>query len=277
MPATPAREGAGRYRVAHRGRASSPGSRPCARHRLVYLHHFARPPPAYHPCARDRRAARLLLLPPHLVSLDTSKDTPFHETPHHAGRRLRGRRSRLRAGRGLRQRQGHHARGLDEFVKLLVTQGATDSPQLREQVKQEMINRQIFVQAAEEAEYGQAGLRTDRDRAGPPGAILVARPMTDHLWPSTPVTDAQVQAEYDEVQGRIGQARVQGAHILVKDEKTANDLLAQIKADKTKFDDLARRTHRNPGSAEKATWAGRHPPPALRAPLRRGRVAAEEG
>ena len=40
-------------------------------------------------------------------------------------------------------------KSLDQFVKLLVTQGATDSPQLREQVKQEMINRQIFVQAAE--------------------------------------------------------------------------------------------------------------------------------
>ena len=42
---------------------------------------------------------------------------------------------------------------VDQFVKLLVSQGqgATDTPQLREQVKEELINRQIMVQAAEKA------------------------------------------------------------------------------------------------------------------------------
>ena len=39
----------------------------------------------------------------------------------------------------------------DQFVQLLVTQGAPDSPKLREQVKEEMINRAIMVQAAEKA------------------------------------------------------------------------------------------------------------------------------
>jgi peptidyl-prolyl cis-trans isomerase C len=49
---------------------------------------------------------------------------------------------------------------VDEFVKLLGTQGATDSPQLREQVKEELINRQVMVQAAE-----AAGLPTCADAA----------------------------------------------------------------------------------------------------------------
>ncbi len=48
-------------------------------------------------------------------------------------------------GKPLTQKQ------VDQFVSLLVSQGAKDSPQLREQVKQEMIGRMVAVQAAEKA------------------------------------------------------------------------------------------------------------------------------
>ena len=40
---------------------------------------------------------------------------------------------------------------LNQFVTLLVEQGAQDSPELREQVKQEMIHRLVAVHAAEKA------------------------------------------------------------------------------------------------------------------------------
>lgn len=57
-------------------------------------------------------------------------------------------------------------KSLDEFVKLVVSQGATDSPQLREQIKQEMINRQVFVQAAEKDGVAkQADVQTEIELA----------------------------------------------------------------------------------------------------------------
>src|SRR3546814_16687 len=40
---------------------------------------------------------------------------------------------------------------LDQFVALLIAQGAQDTPELRTQVKQEMVNRLVAVQAAEKA------------------------------------------------------------------------------------------------------------------------------
>ncbi|MNI40185.1 putative parvulin-type peptidyl-prolyl cis-trans isomerase precursor [compost metagenome] len=49
-------------------------------------------------------------------------------------------------------------------------------------------------------------------------------------------------------------------HILVEDEKTANDLLAQIKSNKNKFDDLAKKNSKDPGSAEKGGDLGWAPP-----------------
>ncbi|KAG1243115.1 hypothetical protein G6F68_015926 [Rhizopus microsporus] len=71
-------------------------------------------------------------------------------------------------------------KNLDQFVKLLVSQGATDSPQLREQVKQEMINRQIFVQAAESSGIAkQADVQTEVELARQ--GILVRALMAAYL------------------------------------------------------------------------------------------------
>ncbi|AOB32173.1 peptidylprolyl isomerase [Bordetella sp. H567] len=140
-------------------------------------------------------------------------------------------------------------KSLDQFVKLLVSQGATDSPQLRDQVKQEMINRQVFVQAAEKAGVAkQADVQTEVELARQ--GILVRALMADYLQ-KHPVTDKQVQDEYNEVkQQQAGKLEYKVRHILVPDEKTANDLLAQIKSGKLKFDDAAKKESKDPGSAQ---------------------------
>src|SRR3546814_1105346 len=67
-----------------------------------------------------------------------------------------------------------------------------------------------------------------------------------------PVTDQQIQAEYDKAkQQQAGQMEYKVRHILVEDEKTANDLLAQIKSKKATFADLAKKNSKDPGSATK--------------------------
>lgn len=141
-------------------------------------------------------------------------------------------------------------KSLDEFVKLVVSQGATDSPQLREQIKQEMINRQVFVQAAEKDGVAkQADVQTEIELARQ--GILVRALMADYLQ-KHPVTDAQIKAEYDKIKKeQAGKLEYKVRHILVEDEKTANDLLAQVKSNKNKFDDLAKKNSKDPGSAER--------------------------
>ncbi|CAM4313321.1 peptidylprolyl isomerase [Bordetella tumbae] len=148
---------------------------------------------------------------------------------------------------------------LDQFVKLLVSQGATDSPQLREQVKQEMINRQIFVQAAEKDGVAkQADVQTEISLARE--GILVRALMADYLK-KHPVTDKQIQDEYNKAkQQQAGQQEYKVRHILVEDEKTANDLLAQIKKDKSKFADLAKKNSKDPGSGANGGDLGWAPP-----------------
>src|SRR3546814_387776 len=113
-----------------------------------------------------------------------------------------------------------------------------------------MINRQICVQASEKDGVAkQADVQTEIElaRQGILGRALMADYLQKH-----PVTDQQIQAEYDKAkQQQAGQMEYKVRHILVEDEKTANDLLAQIKSNKSKFADLAKKNSKDPGSAAK--------------------------
>jgi peptidyl-prolyl cis-trans isomerase C len=138
---------------------------------------------------------------------------------------------------------------VDEFVKLLGTQGATDSPQLREQVKEELINRQVMVQAAEAAGLLKDPTITVELELARQG-ILVRALMADYLK-KNPITDAKIQAEYDKLKkAEDGKFEYEVRHILVEDEKTANDMQAKLKAKSAKFEELAK-SSKDPGSAEK--------------------------
>lgn len=147
-------------------------------------------------------------------------------------------------GKAITQKQ------LDDFVGLLVEQGAQDSPQLREQVKQEMIGRLVAVQAAEKAGIDkQAGVKQEIELARQ--GILVRALMTDHLK-KHPVTDAEIQAEYDEIKkAQEGRQEYKLRHILVKEEQAAKDIIAAIKSKKTTFDAAAKKDSIDPGSGAK--------------------------
>ena len=119
-----------------------------------------------------------------------------------------------------------------------------------------MINRQIFVQAAESNGIAkQADVQTEIELARQ--GILVRALMADYLA-KHPVSDAKVTAEYEKIKKeQAGKMEYKVRHILVEDEKTANDLLTQLKGNKGKFDDLAKKNSKDPGSAERvATWVG---------------------
>lgn len=136
----------------------------------------------------------------------------------------------------------------EQFIKLLETQGAPDTPQLREQVKQEMINRLVMVQAAEKAGIAQdQDVKTELELARQ--GILVRALMADYLK-KNPVTEAQVMAEYEKIkkeQGNVMEYNVR--HILVEDEATANDIQKKLKDKSATFEELAKAQSKDPGSA----------------------------
>src|SRR3546814_708252 len=122
-------------------------------------------------------------------------------------------------------------KNLDQFVSLLVSKGAKDTPELRSQVKDEMISRMVAVQAAEKAGIGdKPEIKQESNIARQ--NIMVRALMADYLA-KHPITDAQVQAEYDKIkEEQAGRKEYKVRHILVKDEKTADDLTAKIESKK---------------------------------------------
>ncbi|GAA0235260.1 peptidylprolyl isomerase [Castellaniella daejeonensis] len=145
--------------------------------------------------------------------------------------------------------QGIPQEKFDQFVSMLVAQGAQDTPQLRAQVKQEMINRLVAVQAAE-----KAGLQKDpavrQETELATQSILVRALMAKYLK-DHPVTDADLQKEYNDIKAEQGSRQeYKLRHILVKDEAKAKDLIKAIKAKKTTFEAAAKKDSIDTGSGK---------------------------
>lgn len=138
-------------------------------------------------------------------------------------------------------------KNLDGFVALLVSQGATDSDTLRDQVKQEMIHRLVAVQAAEKQGIDkQEAVQQELELARQ--GILVRALMSDYLE-KNPVSEARIKSEYDELkdeQSKVLEYKVR--HILVEDEKKAQDLISAISSKKINFEDAAKQDSIDPGS-----------------------------
>ncbi len=143
---------------------------------------------------------------------------------------------------------------VDEFVATLVQQGAKDSPELREEIKQELIGRAVLVQAAEKSGVEkQAAVKQELDMARQ--SVLVRALMQDYLK-KNPVKDADVRAEYEILKKQeAGKQEYKVRHILLEDEAQAKKVLADLKAKKTTFAEAAKQSA-DPGSAARGGELG---------------------
>jgi peptidyl-prolyl cis-trans isomerase C len=143
---------------------------------------------------------------------------------------------------------------VDQFVGLLVKQGQPDSPQLREQIREELINREVFLQEADKrgiAKQPEVQAEIDLTRQ----SVLIRGLFNDYLA-KNPISAQQVQAEYDKAKASQGDKEYHARHILVEQEAQAKDIIAQLKKG-AKFEDLAKQS-KDPGSAAKGgdlDWA----------------------
>jgi peptidyl-prolyl cis-trans isomerase C len=135
---------------------------------------------------------------------------------------------------------------VDQLVKQVVAQGkATDSPQLREQVKKELIGREVLIQEADKQGVGnRADVKNAIDNARQ--SIMINAMLGDYVK-KHPVTDAEIKAEYDKFKAQSGDKEYHARHILVGTEDEAKAIIAKLKGG-AKFEDLAKQS-KDPGSA----------------------------
>ena len=70
-----------------------------------------------------------------------------------------------------------------------------------------------------------------------------------------PITDAEIQAAYDKAKSEAVEPEYRARHILVTTEAEAKKLIADL-GKKAKFEDLAKKYSKDPGSAQKWRCAG---------------------
>ncbi|NIA56114.1 peptidylprolyl isomerase [Massilia sp. TW-1] len=135
---------------------------------------------------------------------------------------------------------------VDQVVKQVVAQGkATDSPQLREAIKKDLIGREVLIQ---EADKQGVGTRPDVKNAidNARQSIIINAMLADYIK-KNPVKDADIKAEYDKYKAQVGEKEYHARHILVGTEDEAKQIIAKLKGG-AKFEDLAKQS-KDPGSA----------------------------
>jgi peptidyl-prolyl cis-trans isomerase C len=135
----------------------------------------------------------------------------------------------------------------DALVAQAVKQGQTDSPQLQQQVREQLIDREILMQeATREGVQNRADVKQQMALAQ---QTVVLRAMLEDYMKKNAPSDAEVKARYDQLIKQAGGNEYHLHHILVENEQQAKDLIAKIKGG-AKFEDLAKQFSKDPGSAK---------------------------
>ena len=129
---------------------------------------------------------------------------------------------------------------VDQVVKQVVAQGkATDSPQLRDAIKKDLIGREVLIQQADKEGVGnRPDVKNAIDNARQ--SIMINAMLGDYVK-KHPVTDAEIKAEYDKFKAQTGDKEYHVRHILVDNEADANAIIAKLKSG-AKFEDLAKQS-----------------------------------
>ena len=135
----------------------------------------------------------------------------------------------------------------DQVDAMLKAANAPDTPQTRLAIKNQLIARELFRQAAEKQHYDTRPQVIEAAEQAKSLAMTQAY-LRDQVKPS-PVTDADVKARYDAIVATLGDKEYKPSVIAVKDEATAKDVLAQLKKG-TDFAQLAKQYSQGPAAAQ---------------------------
>ena len=152
-------------------------------------------------------------------------------------------------------------------------QGAEDGPQLRDAVREELIRRTVLAQAAEKSGINKKDeVQAQMDLARQ--AILIRAYLQDFVR-QTPVSDADLRREYDQIRSRVGGKEYLPRHVLVETEEQAKAIIARLRAGEN-FATLASESI-DPGSKDRGGELGWSNPGMFVQPFSEALVALEKG
>lgn len=152
-------------------------------------------------------------------------------------------------------------------------QGAPDSPQLREAVREELIRREVLSQAA-----AKTGLDRREDVLAQMDlarqAVLIRAYVQDFIA-NNPISSADLEREYESIKSRMGGKEYLPRHVLVETENQAKAIIARLRAGEA-FEVLASESL-DPGSRDRGGELGWSNPGMFVEPFAEAMITLEKG
>lgn len=140
------------------------------------------------------------------------------------------------------------------FIAEQKAQGAPDTPEVKNALRERLIQRELLIQEAK-----KAGLEKKPEIAAQAEAarqnVYVNAYLQDYVK-KNPISDAQLMAQYETIKTQLGNTEYKARHILVVAEADAKAIIDNLKKG-AKFDELAKQSI-DPGSKDKGgelDWA----------------------
>lgn len=134
---------------------------------------------------------------------------------------------------------------VDALAQQFARSGRQITPEMMEELKKAVVDRELLVQEAQKQGLdGSAEFKAQMDFTRD---SLLIRDLVTAFQKNNPITDAEIQAEYDKFATANSGKEYRARHILVEKEAEAKAIIAQLKKG-AKFDAIAKKQSKDPGS-----------------------------
>ena len=134
---------------------------------------------------------------------------------------------------------------VEALANQLTKSGRPVTDEVKAQIKDEVITREIFMQEAQKR--GLAASKDFKEQMELARQTILIRELFADFQKTSPVTDADLKAEYDKFTAANAGKEYSARHILVEKEEEAKDIVARLKKGE-KFEDIAKKMSKDPGS-----------------------------
>lgn len=144
---------------------------------------------------------------------------------------------------------------VEALTQQVARSGRPVTPEIQQQIKDEVIAREIFIQEAQ-----KLGLDVTEDfkvQMELARQTILIRELFGNYQKTHPITDKDAKAEYDKFVAANSGKEYRARHILLEKEDQALAIIAQLKK-AGKFEEIAKKSSKDPGSGTKGgdlDWA----------------------
>lgn len=162
----------------------------------------------------------------------------------------------------------------DFMLRERLAAGQPDTPELHQAIRDELNTRELLMREAK-----KAGLEKNaavKEQMALAGQTVLVRAYVSDWVRKNPISEADLQKEYEAIKVQMGDKEFKVRHILVEKEDEAKDVIVQLQKG-GKFDEIAKQRSKDQGSKDKGGDLNWNAPGGFVKPFSDAMVATPKG